>query len=673
MRRRLSLPALAMALTLLLLLPSGAQADTSKIASPLEPPSLAQAVAAGRLPPVAKRLPSEPLVVRMEAEGKTTGRYGGHLDMLLGKQNDTRLVAIYSYARLVCYRPDFTIVPDILRKLEITDNRVFTLHLRRGHRWSDGHPFTAEDFRYYWQDVANNIELAPYGPPRPMLVDGKPPRFEIIDPVTIRFTWEKPNHDFVSWLAGPSPPPIYRPAHYLKAFHWRYGDRDKITEMLKAQRRRNWADLHASRDRPDRGDNPDLPTLDPWIATVKPPADRYVFVRNPYYHRLDSAGHQLPYIDQLVVSLSSVDVIPAKTAAGDSDLQARYIRFDHYTFLKRAAKRNGLKVLLWRNLKTAHTALLPNFNVEDAVWRKLVHDVRFRRALSLAVDRHEINQVIFFGLAHESGNTVMPGSPLFSPHLAKAWSGFDLAKANALLDEMGLVKRNSEGVRLLPDGRPMHIIVESAGESTEESDILQLIKDSWRKVGIKLYSRSSHRDVFRRRMLSGQAVMGIWPVTENGLAQPWMNPWRLAPTSRMQYQWPKWGRHFETDGKSGHAPDLPAAKQLVALYKAWHEATSRTAQERIWKQMLEINAEQVFTIGIVNGTLRPVVVAAHVRNVPEKGVFHWDPGAYFGIYKPDTFWIDDRARVSASGKVPPKAEPRQSLPRKGKRGTGGSE
>ena len=159
-------------------------------------------------------------------------------------------------------------------------------------------------------------------------------------------------------------------------------------------------------------DNPALPTLQPWMNTTKPPADRFVAVRNPYFHRVDANGRQLPYIDRVVLAVAEGKLIPAKTGAGESDLQARDIQFNNYTFLKKGEKTNNYRTLLWKTVRGAHFALFPNLNVNDPVWRRSLRDVRFRRALSLAIDRAQINQVLYFGLAAEGNNTVLPESPL---------------------------------------------------------------------------------------------------------------------------------------------------------------------------------------------------------------------------------------------------------------------
>ena len=242
-------------------------------------------------------------------------------------------------------------------------------------------------------------------------------------------------------------------------------------------------------------DNPDLPSLDPWILKTSLPADRIVFERNPYYYRVDGAGHQLPYIDRVVFNIANSQIIAAKTGAGESDLQARYLSFDDYTFLKAGEVANGYKVLLWRTGPGSQLALYPNLNVDDDVWRKLVRDVRFRRALSLAINRHEINQVIYFGLANEGQNTVLPESPLYRPEYRSDWAAFDIDEANRLLDQIGL-KRGGDGLRQLPDGRSADIVVEDSGESQEKSDVLELIRDSWRTVGIRLFAKPAQLTCF---------------------------------------------------------------------------------------------------------------------------------------------------------------------------------
>jgi peptide/nickel transport system substrate-binding protein len=592
----------------------------------------------GALPKVAQRLPKIPAVARFAAD-QSPGRHGGTMRLLVGRERDTRLMVIYGYARLVAYDRNYKLVPRLLEKFEVKEGRIFTLHLRPGHRWSDGHPFTTRDFKYYWEDVALNPELSPGGPSKRLIVEGRKPVVEILSETAVRYTWHKPNPHFLPALAGASPKFIYRAAHYLKKFHKKYTDPAKLKRAAAKHRLHNWAALHSLKDNPYRFDNPDLPTLQPWRNTTRGPAQRFVFLRNPYYYRVDPKGRQLPYIDRVILRVSSPSLIAAKTSGGESDLQARSLAFNQYTFLKMAEKRGGYKVHLWRTARGAHLALFPNFNVTDPVWRGLFWNTRFRRALSLGINRHEINQVLYYGLGTEGNNSVLPQSPLYDPSVRYRWAQFDVKKANELLDGLGLTKRNSRGLRLLPDGRPMEIIIESSGEHTEQTDILELVHDSWLKLGIKMFSRPSQREVLRKRVLSGQAMMAIWGGLTAGIATPDISPAELAPTNPYQFNWPRWGQWFYSQGKKGTRPALPVAKRLLTLYRNWETATSQDARARIWRRMLELHADQVLTFGLIAAIPQPIAIGTRVRNVPKEAIYSWDPGAYFGVYSPDTFWI----------------------------------
>jgi peptide/nickel transport system substrate-binding protein len=618
-----------------------------------ETPFFQQAVASGTLPKVEDRVPSDPAVV--DAAGKP----GGQLRMLMATPKDTRMMVVYGYARLVGDTPAFEIVPDILKSIDVEEGRVFTLHLRKGMKWSDGHPFTTEDFRYWFEDVAKNPKLSPSGLPVELLPKGQPPRFEVLDETTVRYSWAQPNPLFLPALAGPDPLFIYCPAHYLKQFNAKYADKDILAALVKKARAHNWAALHNKMNAMYRDDNPALPTLDPWVLKTKPPALRYIFERNPYYYRVDTAGRQLPYIDRVILSLADGKIIPAKTAAGESDLQARYLSFDDYTFLRQSEDRSHFNVRLWRTGPGSQFALYPNLNVNDPVWRSLLRDLRFRRALSLAVNRHEINEVLYFGLAVEGQNTVLPTSPLYEPGYRSAWAQYDLGEANRLLDVVGLSKRDSDGVRLLPDGRPMEIVVENSGEWPGTSDVLELIRDSWRHIGIRLFAKPLQLTLFRRRVFSGETLMSIDKGIENGLANALSSPWEFAPTSQQQLEWPKWGQYYETKGMAGEAPDLPSAVRLRGLYETWLGATSRPIQTQAWRDILQVWADEVFSIGTVGGVLQPVVVSNNLRGIPEEGIYNWEPGAFFGIYKPDHFWFGPRqpAAKSASAAVTPPPHP----------------
>jgi peptide/nickel transport system substrate-binding protein len=595
----------------------------------------------GKLPKLADRLPTQPRIVNLKGMGRAPGVYGGALRTIISGEKDIRFMTVYGYSRLVGYDERLQLQPDILESFEDQDATVFTFKLREGHKWSDGAPMTVDDFRYWWEDVILNKDLTPGGGALELRPHGKLPKFEVIDPLTVRYTWEKPNPDFLPGLAAPQPINLVGPGHYLKQFHKKYVDDAKLQSQMKAARVKKWADLHIRKADRYRPSNPDLPVLDPWHNTTAPPAEQFIFDRNPFFHRVDENGLQLPYVDRFVLNVSSSSIIAAKTGAGESDLQATGIDFDDYTFLKESEKQYPVKVDLWKMARGSRLALLPNLNCADPIWRNVFHDVRVRRALSLAINRHEINMAVFYGLGVESADTILPESALYKPEYAKAWVAYDPDQANAMLDTAGLDKRNDQGTRLLPDGRPMEITIETAGESTLDTDVLELVTDHWRKIGIAVFVRTSQRDIFRARAMGGGILMSIWLGLDNGVPTADMNPGELAPTMDDQMQWPLWGMHYLSAGTQGTPPDLPEATQLIDLLRQWGVAATFEQRADIWQQMLSIYTQQVFSIGLVNGTLQPILHSAKLQNVPKKGLYGFDPTSFLGIYMPDTFWLKE--------------------------------
>ncbi|MBT9371796.1 ABC transporter substrate-binding protein [Rhizobium sp. CSW-27] len=623
---------------------AGTMLPKAALGASLDSTYLSESGIAGTLPPLSERLPRNPRVVHLAGEeGKLIGRHGGTLRILIGGQRDIRYMPIISYARLVGYNEKLEMEPDLVERFEVEADRIFTFHLREGHRWSDGSPFTAEDFRYVWEDMFLNKELYRGGIPSSLIINGTAPHFEVLDERTVRYSWEVPNPDFLTDIASPSPLRLMMPAAYLKQFHPKYQNPEALKELIAKARVEDWIALHQKQSRTVRPENPDLPTLDAWRNTTPPPSGRFVFERNPYYHRVDEEGRQLPYIDRVYFDVSSSDLIAAKTGTGESDLQFTNLDFADYTFLKNAEDRYPIKVDLWKRIQGSRMALYPNLNCKDPVWNRLWRDVRVRRALSLAVNRREINMAVFFGLAAESANTILPQSPLFRLHYRNAWAQYDPAEANRLLDEAGLDKRGAGDIRLLPDGRHARIIIEITGENSIETDILELIHDHWLEVGIKIFVRTSQRELLRRRVKGGETIMTVFHGLDNGVPTADMSPEELAPTSDDQMQWPLWGLHAYSGGSDGKPADMPEAIRLSALLDEWRLSESAAEREVIWHHMLELYTDQVFTIGTVNATLQPVVRARNLRNVPQDGLYGYDPMSYLGVYRPDTFWYDKDA------------------------------
>ncbi|HEY8382831.1 MAG TPA: ABC transporter substrate-binding protein [Microvirga sp.] len=614
----------------------------------VEPPMLAERVAKRELPPVAERLPKTPLVVDPAQHGGRIGEHGGSIVTLVPRARDIRYISTYAYTRLVGYDRDLKIQPDLVERVDVEGERVFTFTLRPGHRWSDGHPFTAEDFRYYFEDVAGHKDLSPAGVPEFMMVEGKPPRFEVLDERTIRYAWDKPNPRFLPQLAGPTDPGIYRPAHYLKQFHAKYADKAKLDETAGKQKLKSWSALHNRMDDAKEHSNPDLPTLQTWKVMNAAPATRFVFERNPYYHRVDAKGQQLPYVDKVIMDVSASGLLAAKANAGETDLLFRGLTMHDIPILKEGEKAKGYRTLLWQNGRGSELALYPNLNAADPVWRALNRDPRYRRALSLGIDRKTLNNSLLFGLGLESNNTVMARSPLFSPELRTLNASYNPSEASRLLDEIGLTKRNSAGIRLLPDGRELEIIVETDGESSLVVDGLTLITEFWREIGVKLFVKPQDRTVLRNRSFSGLTVMVASQGLDNAVPSAVMPPTELAPMRQDNYSWPKWGQYVETKGKNGEPIDLPEARRLIDLYGTWMSTGDKAVQDQVWREMLHNHAQNQWVIGTVSGALQPIVVRNTLQNLPAKALYSWEPTAMLGIYRLDeVYWNKGQGKEAA--------------------------
>lgn len=609
---------------------------------PVESEYLAEAVQSGELPPVSERLPKVPIVVDLEAKGRQIGTPGGTLRTMVTRSKDIRQIVVYGYARLVGYDENYDLKPDILRDVEVIEGRKFILHLRPGHRWSDGHPFTSADFEYWWNHVANNEKLQPAGPPEVMRVDDEIATVTFPDELTVVVEWSQPNPRFLQALAAARPPFIYRPAHYLKHYHADFADPDELKALIDRKRVRGWAPLHNKLDNMYKYDNPKLPTLQPWLNASRKGDTRQKFVRNPYYHRIDTNGIQLPYIDKVEMTIVGGGLVAAKANAGEVDLQARGLDFRDTPILKKGEADGGkYYTRLWANGAASQIAIYPNLNFADPVWREVMRDARFRRALSMAIDRRMINRALYFGMGREGGMTVLAKSPFFATENLTAWALYNPELANSLLDEMGLTSRDRNGIRLLPDGRPMEFVIETAGERQEVENALAIITDTWRDIGVRLVMRPLDRDILRNRVYTGVTMAAVWFGWDNGLPQAYTPPEYLAPTAQEFFAWPKWGQYYQTHGMAGEPIDMGPAIELMRLYKDWEHSTDEAERDRIWREMLAIHADQQFGIGILSEAPQPVVVSHRLKNVPEYGKWAWDPGAHFGVHRIDEFFFSD--------------------------------
>jgi peptide/nickel transport system substrate-binding protein len=236
---------------------------------------------------------------------------------------------------------------------------------------------------------------------------------------------------------------------------------------------------------------------------------------------------------------------------------------------------------------------------------------------------------------------VIPAPPPADESLRNLNASYDPQLANALLDSIGLTQRGPDGTRLLSDGRELEVVVEVSGDSRDTIEALELITEFWRDVGVKLFIKPQEPGVLRNRSYAGRTIMVAAPGADNAIPTAEMPPYEFVPALGENYSWPRWGEFEETQGKRGDPIKLPIAKHLMELYHRWLVTSDGAEQMRIWKEILAINAQQVFSIGTVTREPQPIVVSNRLHNLPEKGVFAFEPTSYFGVYRLDELYFSE--------------------------------
>jgi len=613
---------------------------TPALAKYNEAPMLRTKVAADKLPPVEERLPEEPRVIEPLEE---IGRYGGTLntaDLSPFNAIEGRTLRRHGLFR---YSEDCTkIIPDIAKDYEVSeDKKTLTIYLRKGLKWSDGVPFTVDDIFFWWEDYMLNKELSPIVG-RFWKPGGKLARFEKVDDYTLRIHFAVPypvvtqrGHSFGSGQTS-----MYDPKHYLKKYHIKYNP--EANELAKKAGYTHWWELFKAVRNPgyDRWNlDLDLPTLDAYV--IKKVASTYqIWERNPYFWQVDTAGNQLPYIDRIVDRLyENQEILNMKVTAGEIDIVSFNLLLGDYPLFKENEKRGNYHAFMWKSAIGAAVAFAPNQNHPDPLLRKIMRDVRFRQALSLAINREEINEIVCFGLATPRQATVLPTCSYYKEEWAKAYATYDPQRANELLDKMGLKWDKGGKYRIRPDGKPLNILIEYYAGEGPKTAICELVKEYWEKIGIKITLKPEDRSYYAKRKDAGVLDIGLWHldcVTElYGYGQPLSG--RLLSFDG-GWGWAKqWELWFNTEGKDGEEPP----KEIKEFYKDMEDwASARTKEEytRLAQKIFGFHAKHLIYIGTVGMSPWPAVVKNNLKNVPTQGWWSWDSNFWIA-FEPAQFFF----------------------------------
>ena len=597
------------------------KATGNKIVSFSEAPMLAELVKQGKLPKVSERLPEEPLVISpLEA----IGRYGGDLTVAsLGPKQgwDAYPARVQGLLKLA---PDMqTIVPNIAMAFDMSaDKKHLTLQLRKGMKWSDGAPFTADDIMYWYEDMMLNNELTP-AKPKSWTAGGEFVKTVKLDDYAVRFEFAAP-YPPILLRVGMSDYP-FAPRHYLEQYHIRYNS--KADDVAKQEGYDSWWQCHAYHFTTWSGNiearlDDKLPDINSWVVQ-QISSEGKIFVRNPYFFKIDTAGNQLPYADRQVVRFfESPDVINLKTISGDFSYGTFVLYLDNYPLYKENEQSGDYRVSLWQNPLGSNLGFGFNVTHKDPVLRKIFQDLRFRQAMSLSIDRDEINKVFFYGKGTPRQATATPEGMSYEDWMGEYYAQYDVEKANKLLDEMGLKWDADKEVRMRPDGKPMAIAMEyTPAEAAPEKKILEVVKEYWAAVGIKMSIKEEQRNLYIQRGGANEFDSSSFQFGGNGcemrlymlggiLIRP---PWGML---RMGMPWLTW---YNTDGKSGEEPPEDI-RMLFELIDEWQTTLPGSDEYvKLGKEILKRHAEGLYYIGTVGLVPRPVIVKNNVGNMPGDG------------------------------------------------------
>jgi len=604
-----------------------------------EAPMLRVQVAAGELPPVEERIPEEPKVIKPLEE---IGQYGGTLNIGdLGPFNaiDARELRVQGLFEIS--NDGTKVLPNVAKGYDLSeDKKTLTIFLRKGLKWSDGYPLTVDDILFWWEDITLNKEVTPVVPGY-WKSGGKLPEFEKIDDYTLRIHFPLPYPNVMStlghnWMS--SLMPFCPPKHYLKKFHKKYNP--EADKLAKERGFDSWnvaigAIMNAGYYRWNF--DPNIPTFDTYV--IKEIAPNYqIWERNSYFWAVDTEGNQLPYIDRYVGRLyEDKEVLVMKILSGEIDLSAFNLGLEDYPVLKKNEEKGNYRTTMWKGPYGSICIFAPNQNHPDPVMRRINQDLRFREALSLAINREEIDEVVFFGLSTPRQLTVNPSVSYFKEEWGKAYAEYNPEKANRLLDEMGLKWNETQESRLRPDGKSLAITIEYYPAFGSQAPICELVKEYWEDIGIKVVLKSEDRQLYQERSTAGVLDLGIW--NSDGTTELlgygfWASMLNLGGTMASAIKWQQWK---DTGGEKGEEPP-EHVKRLFELEDKWWSATTREKYISLAQEIYDWHAKYLFFIGTVGMPPFPVVVKNNLRNVPEEAYFGWE-GDFWASVEPETFFF----------------------------------
>lgn len=595
-----------------------------------EAPQLADMVAGGELPAVAERLPAQPVVVQPL---ESVGVYGGEL---VGPSAVATCcgwdVLEMRLQKLFTIDTDLqSIIPNIAQSYEVNeDSTVYTIHLREGHRWSDGEPFTSEDFRFWFEDILANTELtaSPGGVWAP---GGTLAEFEVLDETSVRYTFQQPHPGFIVTLASEIGHRGYRPAHYFRPMHITYNEE---ADALAAENGFvDWKEMIQARLNPynftwnlGSETDPTAPTLNTFRFVSEDNLGNKFYERNPYFFKVDVAGNQLPYTDTLRrVLVENLEVQDLKGIAGEYSHYG-WGQLASYPTYRENEEAGGYRTTLVTYDRGNEYVFMFNFTTENLPLREIFADVRFRQAMSVAIDRNEINDLVYFGLATPSQAAPTPDSAFYEPWMTDHYAQYDPELANQLLDEMGLDQRDADGFRLRPDGETLFINLQVYVPEEAWARIAELTADYWNAVGVRTNFKLIDNGLYTELRNGNQVDVAAWGYDVVDIGEVSTGLGNLRPRWGARASGQLWQDWLNSDGESGEEPpeDIKALWDLGERYlQAQYGSEEYYA---LGNEFYDTHFGALYMIGTIQRPPQPLLFKSNLRNTPPsdtEGLWSW--------------------------------------------------
>ena len=594
-----------------------------------EAPMLADLVKDGKLPPVDERLPKDPYVITVPEVGK----YGGVWHRgFTGPSDRNGLIRVVNDSLVRFSMDGASVEMKYAESVKPNDDFTqWTITLREGGKWSDGQPFTADDLMFYYNDVAMNKDLAPAVPSWLLNADKTPVKVEKLSDYAVKYTYAKPQTLFLQEIAqqdaGDKKYPMFLPAHYLKQFHASYAAQADLDKMVAEAGVKSWGELFYLKQ--DQFDNPDRPVLTAWKAKNRFSEQIFIMERNPYYMGVDQAGNQLPYIDEVDVKFfADADALNMAAIAGELDEQERAIKLTNYPVLKEEEQKSGkYKIYLWSSTGGEEGGVVFNLTYQKdpeltAMWSQL----DFRKAVSYAINRPEIQESVFLGTGEPRMGIIKAGHPWYpGDEIAHKYTEYLPDEANKLLDALGYTQRDGENYRLLPSGKRVGFELSAVPNLNAYVAIAELIVADLKKVGIWVDLQTRERDLHFQMRQANELQAEIWNQDSSGTMFSGSTKFDLRPAlyGNLSYG-PLFKTWYDTNGKEGVEPPAPWKKIVELQDEAKSAGPDRQAE--IAKEIYTLWVDNLYDIGTVGLTALDqgvAVVNKNLKNVPENLTKDW--------------------------------------------------